>query len=635
MIFRPILTAMAAGILCISPALAEESASPIGKQIEPFVLDNCYGKAVSLDDFADREAIALVFLGTECPLAKLYGPRLQELQKDFDKEGKKVAIIGVNSNTQDSMTELQRYREKHEMKDVPMLKDVGNRVADALGAERTPEVFLLDQDFVVRYHGQIDGQYLVGKTLAREYPEYLKDAINQLLAGEPIELASTEPEGCFIGKVSKTAPTGTITYTKHIAPIFNEHCVKCHREQEIAPFTLTNYEDIQGWEDTILEVIDEQEGDDGELLPPRMPPWFADPKHGKFANDARLSAAEKDLIFEWVENGMPEGDPADLPEPPEFTLGWQIPEPDEIFKLTDSKVVEKKKKEEKERQILLSKEGYHVPAEGIVDYQYSYIKPDWKEDKWVYAAEARPGNRSVVHHIIAYVIHPGEEEKNIRHMLAGYAPGAVPMKLPEGVAFKVPAGSTILFEMHYTPNGTTQTDISEVGVCYLDADEVERSAGQLIAIEHEFEIPPRAENKQVFAYTQVEKEVELLTLTPHMHLRGSAFTYEYRLPKRGGWNTDKDGWKTILSVPNYDFNWQLTYKLEDPITLPRGTQIRCTAWYDNSENNVSNPNPDETVIWGDQSDQEMMIGFMGTIEPLPSHSKKTTAKAKPNEVSQR
>lgn len=627
MIFRPILTAMAAGMLCFSPALAEESASPIGKQIESFVLDNCYGKAVNLDDFSDRDAIALVFLGTECPLAKLYGPRLQELQKAFDKEGKMVAIIGVNSNTQDSMTELQRYREKHEMMDIPMLKDVGNRVADALGAERTPEVFLLDRNYVVRYHGQIDGQYLVGRTLARAYPEYLKDAVNQLLAGEPVKVASTEPEGCFIGKVSKTEPTGTITYTKHIAPIFNEHCVKCHREKEIAPFTLTSYDDIQGWEDTILEVIDEQ----------RMPPWFASDEHvhGGFANDPRLSAKEKDLIYEWVENGMPEGDTADLPEPPTFTLGWQIPQPDEVFKLTDSKVLVRKQKERKRRQIPMSREGYHVPAEGEVDYQYSYIKPNWKEDKWVYAAEARPGNRSVVHHIIAYVIHPGEEEKNIRHMLAGYAPGAVPMELPEGVAFRVPVGSTILLEMHYTPNGTAQTDISEVGICYLDADEVKRYAGQEIAIEHDFEIPPRVEDKKVFARTTVKKDVELLTLTPHMHRRGSAFLYEYRLPKEGGWKTDDEGWQTLLRVPNYDFNWQLTYKLEDPITLPGGTQIKCTAWYDNSENNVSNPAPDETVRWGDQSDEEMMIGFMGTIEPLTSDVKKTTAKARSNEVSQR
>ncbi|MGI9471394.1 MAG: redoxin domain-containing protein [Rubripirellula sp.] len=619
MLFRSILSALVAGILCCPFAHGSEPTSHIGKKIEPFTLDNCYGAPVSLADFGDKKAIVVVFLGVECPLAKLYGPRLVELQKEFSD----VAFIGINSNTQDSMTELKYYLERHDMKNIPFLKDVGNRVADTFGAERSPEAFLLDQNRVVRYHGPIDGQYLVGKTLARDYPKYVADAIQQIRAGEPIQQPEVELEGCYIGKVNKTEPTGSITYTKHIAPILNEHCVRCHREQEIAPFTLTSYDDILGWEDTILEVINDNP-DTTPPTPPRMPPWFAAANEDHaFANDARLSQAEKKLIFDWVENGMPEGDPADLPEPPNFTLGWQIPEPDQVFNLSQSKV----ERSNKRGQLTLASKGYAVPAEGIIDYQYSLVDPGWEKDMYVYAAEARPGNRSVVHHIIAYVVDPREGKRDIRHMLAGYAPGSLPMTLPKGVALKVPAGSKLLFEMHYTPNGKKQTDDSIVGVCFMEKEDVERSAGQLICAEREhLKIEPELDNQEVKAETIVERDVELLNLTPHMHLRGKAFKYEITRPG------EKE--EIILDVPAYDFNWQLTYRLQEPLLLPRGTRIRCTAVYDNSPNNLSNPDPIRTVTWGDQSDEEMMIGFMGTVEPLKKPKRKRV-KARSNEVSQR
>ncbi len=554
------------------PAPAPAPAATIGQVVSEFTLDNCYGKPISLSEFADKKVVAIVFLGTECPMAKLYGPRLSELQSKYAEQG--VALLGLNSNTQDSLTELATYVRHHEI-NFPMLKDVGNRVADALGATRTPEVFLLDQERVVRYHGRIDDQYGVGYSRGQTVKSDLAAAIDDVLAGHPVRVAETEVTGCHIGRVKTMAATGTVTFNKHIASIFNARCVSCHRENEIAPFTLTHYDDVLGWEDTILEVIDDN----------RMPPWFANPDHGKFANDARLTEAEKALIRTWVENGMPEGDAADLPASPTFATGWQIPEPDQIIPMRDK--------------------PFEVPAEGTIDYQRFVVDPGWDEDKYIVAAQARPQNRSVVHHILVYIIPPGSRKPDLRQVLVGYAPGGLPILLEDGIALRVAAGSKLLFEMHYTPNGYAQTDLSDAGVCFVDASQVNKQLTGQIAINPKFKIPPGEANHDVMAIYTSHRDEMLLAMTPHMHLRGKAFRYEARYP---------DGNREVLlDVPHYDFNWQLKYVLEHPKRLPRGTVVECTAIFDNSAKNPSNPDPTKTVHWGDQSFDEMMIGFMDTI----------------------
>ncbi|WP_153557919.1 redoxin domain-containing protein [Roseimaritima sediminicola] len=555
-------------------AMASDAASPpaIGRSIADFTLDNCYGKPVSTRDYADKPYLVVAFLGTECPLAKLYGRRLSDLHSRYADRG--VAVLGIDANKQDSLSEMLAYANRHEL-NFPFLKDRGNRVADAMGAERTPEVFLLDRQRVVRYHGRIDDQYGVGVSRDKTVRADLENALDELLAGKEVSVPETEVIGCHIGRVKELAPTGDITYTRHIAPILNAHCVSCHREGEIAPFTLTGYEDILGWEDTILEVIKDR----------RMPPWSANPAHGRFANDPRLSEKDKELLRKWVENGMPEGDPADLPTPPEFTPGWQIPKPDQIIVMDD--------------------EPFTVPAEGVVDYQRFVVDPGWDEDKYIYAAEARPQNRSVVHHILVYVIPPGKRRADLRQIIVGYAPGGLPVQLPEGVAIHVAAGSKLLFEMHYTPNGYEQTDLSYAGVCFVDESKVEKHVKGRIAVNTQFQIPPEESDHEVVARYVSRKDEMLLSMTPHMHLRGKSFRYDARYP---------DGREeTLLDVPRYDFNWQLKYILEQPKRLPRGTIIQCTAVFDNSAENLANPDPSRTVGWGDQSWNEMMIGFMDTI----------------------
>ena len=548
--------------------------SKIGKVVEDFTLQSHRGRKWALSDFQDKRAVVIVFLGTECPLAKLYGPRLAELQSEFGDAG--LAIVGINSNTQDSMTELTAYAERHKLS-FPLLKDVGNRVADALGAERTPEVFLLDQQRKVRYHGRIDDQYGVGYARDKLSRRDLALAVEQLLAGKPVARPETEAVGCVIGRVKQIEPTGDVTYCDQIVRILNQHCVECHRPGEIAPFTLTDYDDIVGWEDTILEVIADN----------RMPPWFANPQHGQFANDARLSAEDKRLIRTWVANGMPKGDPSQQPPAPEFVQGWRMPQPDEVIHMDD--------------------QPFRVPAQGVVDYQYFVVDPGWDKDQYICAAEARPDNPSVVHHIIAYLMPPkvGRQDFKNRTMLVAYAPGSPPQVLPDGIAIHVPAGSKILFEMHYTPNGAEQLDHSYVGFKYIEKSRVRKQLHGRMAIEINFRIPPNVSDHVVKADYRLLSDELLLQMSPHMHVRGKSFRYEAFYP---------DGkQEVLLDVPKYDFNWQLAYRLAEPKLLPKGTRILCTATYDNSEDNPVNPNPNVAVRWGDQSWEEMMIGFFDVI----------------------
>ncbi len=298
---------------------------------------------------------------------------------------------------------------------------------------------------------------------------------------------------------------------------------------------------------------------------------------------------------------MPEGDPKDLPEPPKFETGWRIGKPDQVLHMRDR--------------------PFKVQAQGTIDYQRFVVDPGWEEDKYICAAEARPDNKSVVHHILVYVLSPdGEQRGGLgRPVLVGYAPGSVPVELKDGIAMKVPAGSKLLFEMHYTPNGYESEDRSYAGVKFMEKDEVTKLIKGKAVVTNRFRIPPHDDHHEVTESYRSSRDELLVSMTPHMHLRGKAFKYEATYP---------DGEKEVLlDVPKYDFNWQLKYILDQPKLLPRGTTIKCTAVYDNSEENLSNPDPTRSVGWGDQSWEEMMIGFFDTLPPDHGSSGKSTKKS--------
>ena len=341
----------------------------IGSKVESFELKDVYGAIHKLEK-VDSKLVVLAFLGTECPLAKLYGPRLQKLHEQYRERG--VSFFAINANCQDSVLELRAYANRHGIK-FPLLKDVGNRFADDIGATRTPEIFLLDEERVIRYQGRVDDQYGVG--YARDNPDRsdLKLAIDELLDGKPVSVTATETIGCLIGRRPEPKPNAKVTYCNQIARIFQKHCVECHRPDEIGPFQLTDYDEIVGWAETVAEVID-----DG-----RMPPWHANPAHGDFKNARLMTDKEKKLVLKWVDDGAPRGNPADLPEPRKFVKGWRLPrEPDRV--------------------VAMAKTHYQVQTQGILEYQYFVVDPGFKEDRWVSAAEVIPGNPSVVHHAIVF-----------------------------------------------------------------------------------------------------------------------------------------------------------------------------------------------------------------------------------------
>ncbi len=565
--------------VCGGLTQGSEPKSPIGRKVDGFQLSDFRGKEHALADLVGDEVVVIAFLGTECPLAKLYGPRLAELADEFADNG--VAFVGINSNTHDSNSEMAAYAQRHGI-GFPLLKDLGNRVADAMGARRTPEVFVLDQDRVVRYWGRIDDQYGVGYTRDEPTRHDLRQAIEELLAGQAVSQPVTESVGCHIGRVKSPDETAAVTYSNQVARIFQNHCVECHRPGEIAPFSLTGYDEVVGWADTIAEVIREQ----------RMPPWHANPQHGRFKNERLMSDDEKQTIYDWVASGAPQGDPKQLPQPIEYVTGWRLSrQPDAIIAMRDR--------------------PYVVPAEGTVEYQYFIVDPGFTEDKWIRGAEVLPGNRSVVHHAIVFFRAPDELSHEGLGWLTAYVPGQSSFELPAHQARFVPAGSKLVFQMHYTPTGSPEEDITSVGLLFSDAADVTEELVTLVAINHDFEIPPHAEKFPIqAARSDFPPGAMLQAIAPHMHVRGRSFRVEAVDTKAS------DRSRVLLDVPNYDFNWQHAYALAEPLPLTGDLRLDCTALFDNSEKNPVNPDPSITVRWGDQTWEEMMIAFLEVSIPV-------------------
>ncbi|MBL8188554.1 MAG: thiol-disulfide isomerase [Acidobacteria bacterium] len=382
----------------------------------------------------------------------------------------------------------------------------------------------------------------------------------------------------FFGFAVRQSKSAAVTFTKDIAPIIYKNCAECHRPGEIAPMSLMTYQEARPWAKAMREQVTQGS----------MPPWSADPKHGEWANDPRLSQKEIDTITAWVAAGAPKGEDKDLPPAPKFATGWTIGEPDAVIEM---------------------QEEYTVPADGTVPYLYFSMPTNFKEDKWIQAMEIRPGNRSVVHHVIAYAQDPsvkdtapgGEGElRRGRVHLGGITPNKTGVVFSPGTARLIPKGSNIVFQMHYTTNGQVTKDRTKIGFVFA------KEPGQKMvqtgnAINGRFVIPAGADNHEVKASFTFKDDVEISSFMPHMHVRGKAFKYTAVYP---------DGRSEILlNVPNYDFNWQLTYIPKKPIVLPKGTRLDCVAHFDNSAKNRFNPDPTKDVRWGDQTWEEMMIGW--------------------------
>jgi hypothetical protein len=381
------------------------------------------------------------------------------------------------------------------------------------------------------------------------------------------------------------AASPPVTYSKDLAPILQKNCENCHRSGEAAPMSLRTYKEVRPYAAAIKEAVALK----------KMPPWFADPKYGHFANDRSMSEQDIKTIAAWVESGAKEGNPKDLPAPVAYLNGWNISKPDLEVEMA---------------------QDFKIPASGTLDYQYILVKGNFEKDTWISEAEVRPGNRALVHHVIAFVRGPNSKwmkdavpgvpfvtkdgDGGSGEFLAGYAPGFVPMMLQPGRAMMIKAGSDIVLQMHYTANGKEGIDRSKVGFVIAKGPVTERVM-TLAATTNKFEIPAGDPNYRVDAAFEFGGDARIIGYIPHMHLRGKDFNFRAVYPTGEA--------ETLLEVPHYDFSWQLTYIPSKDLVVTKGTKLECTAHYDNSANNKNNPDPSKNVKFGEQSWDEMMFGF--------------------------
>jgi hypothetical protein len=372
------------------------------------------------------------------------------------------------------------------------------------------------------------------------------------------------------------------TFAKDVAPIFNKACVECHRPTMFAPMSLSTYDAARPWARSIKARVTAR----------TMPPWGADAPHGAFKNDPSLTQQEIDTIAAWVDGGAPKGDDKDLPPTPEFADGWTIGKPDAVFAMD---------------------EEFHIPAEGAVPYQYLRVPTGLTEDKWIQALEIRPGANAQVHHVIAFTQPAGQPIREAGVLgptnIGGTTPNKPGIRYPEGVARLLRGNQDIILQMHYTTNGKEASDRTKVAIIYAKEPPKKLAAGGMV-LQPRFVIPAYDGNAEVKGIVKLQRDTVVTTYTPHMHVRGKDMTYIAHYP---------DGTtETLLRVPKYDFNWQITYELAAPKLLPKGTEVEVIAHYDNSTSNKFNPDPSKDVRWGDQTWEEMMIGFFGTLADPPA-----------------
>ena len=402
-----------------------------------------------------------------------------------------------------------------------------------------------------------------------------------------------------ISAFQKSTPNQEPTFYKDVLPIFEDHCQSCHRPREVAPMPLVTYEQTKPWAHAIAHAVEAR----------MMPPWFADPAYGHFANDPSLTEQQITTIAAWAAAGAPAGQARDAPPMKRWSEGWNIAQPDLVVKMPNP---------------------VPIPAQGEVEYTYEIVPTHLAEDHWVQMSEFRPGSPAHVHHAVVYIRPP--ESEWLRHapigepftastlkdpldqrqahettsdLLLVYAPGSSPDQWPDGMAKFMPAGSDLVFQMHYTTNGTASLDQTTIGLVFPKRPPTQRVI-TLQLNNHALIIPPGADDFRVEVQGTLPNDATLLSLFPHMHLRGKRFEYDI---------IREDGSPEVLLRVNYHFHWQLSYRLAEPRLLKAGTKLRAIAWYDNSKNNPHNPDPSKTVTWGDQTSDEMMVGFFDVAVP--------------------
>ncbi len=544
----------------------------VGMQVDDFQLIDETGKAHRLSYYSDAPAIVIMTQGNGCPIVRNAMPFLREVRDQYADKG--VQFFLLNSNIQDNRKSIAAESAEFGF-DIPVLDDSLQLIGDALRVTRTAEIFVIDNRTKrVVYHGPVDDRLTYERQRAEAKHTYLADALDAVIAGKPVEVAQVSAPGCIVNfpDRARKADFAKISYANEIVPILESKCVECHQPGGIGPWAMTSYEMILGFAPMIREV----------LRTDRMPPWHADPEIGSFLHDRSLAPQEITTLVRWIEAGAPRGvgpDPLNKErKPPEE---WPLGTPDLVLDLPP----------------------FDVPATGIVDYQRPVIANPLTEGKWLRASTVKVGSRETVHHLLSG--HMTEMPANGRSNESSwatsvrvYADGADSNIMREDMGAYLPAGGAIGFQMHYTPYGKAVTDRTKVGLYFYD-EPPELMIRSAVVIDFTIEIPPETARHEEVSYLQFPSDALLYFAFPHAHYRGQSSTLAIRYPDGSE--------KMLLSLPRYDFNWQRAYEFEEPIDVPAGSKLIARYEYDNSAQNVANPDPSLTITWGEQSHEEMLF----------------------------
>ncbi|MBY0230692.1 MAG: redoxin domain-containing protein [Gemmataceae bacterium] len=575
----------------------------LNKKIDDFSLPAADGKDWSLSSLKGKKAVVVVFLSFDCPVSSAYSPTLAELHKTYSAKG--VGFVGIDASDDLTPAEIAKQAEEFKLP-FPVLKDARHKAADLLKAKTAPEAFLLDHNRVLRYRGRIDNAY---HARLRKNPRVtdhdLKDAVADLLAGKDVRTPATKAIGCPIPRGEAEAKAGKVTYHRDVLPILQQHCQQCHRAGEVGPFALSTYKQAKNWAQDIKEYT----------ASGKMPPFKAN-QGMPFHNDRRLGDKDLATLAAWADAGAPEGNPKDAPKPRTFTDGWQLGKPDLVLTVPDD---------------------FTLGASGKDAFRCFVLPTGLTEDKHVVAVEVRPGNKRVVHHSLNFFDTSGSarelerEEKERKKKdgekdagpgyavsmgvgftpakagtfggLGGWAPGQMPRFLPEGYGYPLPKGSDFVLQLHYHRNGREEKDRTSVGLYFAKKKGIKPYKN--ITMRGSFLFIPAGEaDFKVKSGLEVEADCELHSVMPHMHMLGRRIQVFMTPP--GGKET------VLLGIDDWDYNWQETYFLKEPLKIKKGTRFRLEASFDNSAKNPSNPfNPPRFVIFGEQTDNEMCFVFLG------------------------
>ena len=525
--------------------------------------------------FKDKKAFVFVCVNNGCPLVPRYFPLLSKLEKQYREQG--VQFFALNVGLDETLLEIASQATEYEV-DFPFIKDIEGNCIEALGVERTPEIVILDAKKTIRYRGRINDQFAPGKTLPQPTREDFQIALDEVLAGKKVSIPSTTCDGCKISRPSRDPEEGKITYAEHIAPLIHKNCLECHKPGGLGPFSMLTYEQVNKRAEMIQEVVA-----DGQ-----MPPWYAVSSHSKLINERSLNAEERSLFTRWVAGGKTRGDESKLAKPnikPAQKEDWAFGKPD----------------------LILTTEVEEIPAEGDVPYRYMILPHYFDEETYIESIEIKPDNPKVVHHANLLYFSTAEPWPSDRLFITGYVPGNRGMDLEKGMAYRVPKRSQMLFQTHFVSTGKVEKTRLSIGIRF-PKQTIDKTLKHLLLDVERFKIPAHhpAYHLKVKPLTLQHDAIGVAMFT-HMHKLGKSMVFKAKAPQEDE--------QTLLMVPNYNFDWQMPYKLEpNKIKLPKGSTVWAEAVFDNSAYNTHNPNPARDVPAGFQTYNEMLQGFFFYVD---------------------